>query len=419
MRHPTTRREFLASSAALAGGLLLQDSKPRKLAILMIGVSGRGGDNLEEMKGENVAALCDVDRGRLQAAAKRFPGSRCFSDFREALALPGLDAAVISTPDHTHAFAAVAAMKAGLHVFCEKPLARTVHEARRMAELAREKKLATQMGIQIHAEENYHRVVETVRAGTLGQVREVHVFCNDRNWTAASRPSSAPPVPADLDWDLWLGPAAQRPYHSAYHPAGWRCYWDFGGGTLADMACHLMDLAFWALDLRYPTSVQAMGPDPSPETAPPGVMVRYEFPARGALPPVRLTWYDGDTQAKVRRELGLDDWKKAVLFVGDKGWLISDYGRRKLGPAELVEPKPSLPKSVGHHQEWLQAIRQGTPTSCDFAYSGPLTEAVLLGIVSHRAGNVRLKWDWERMTTGVAGADAFLRQACRRGWELG
>jgi hypothetical protein len=311
------------------------------------------------------------------------------------------------------------ALRLGKHVYCEKPLTHNVYEARRVAEAAAKAKTATQMGTQIHAAGNYRRVVEIIRSGAIGPVREVHTWAG-RSWGGGDRPKEMPPVPSNLHWDLWLGPAPERPYHSTYLPANWRKWWDFGGGNLADMACHHMDLPFWALELRAPLTVEAEGPPLHPETCPLGLIVRYEFPSRGDAPPVKLTWYDGDKIPPKIRELSTGGGGN--LFVGDRGLLWADYGSYKLYPeadfAGFKPPPPTIADSIGHHAEWLQACKTGGPTTCSFDYSGALTEAVLLGNVAYRTGR-KLAWDAASLKAAdCPEADAFLRREYRKGWEL-
>ncbi len=402
-------------------GSVSMPAKAEKLRIAVIGVGGRGADNLQGVAGEQIVALCDVDRGRLNHAASQHPDAHLFADYREVLALDSLDAVVISTPDHSHAPAAALALKAGLDVYCEKPLTHDIYEARRLAQLAVEHSAVTQMGTQIHSWDNYRRVVERVQAGQLGPVREVHVFVNGKAWAGTEMPRDKPAIPADLDWDLWLGPAAERDYHPSYHPAGWRRYWAFGGGTMADMACHYMDLAYWALDLRYPQKIRADGPGLHPELTPAGLRVHYEFPARGSLPGLTLSWYDGDRKPEVLAELGLEEWQNGVLFVGDEGHLIADYTKLAMGPGRLSEmpaPPEFVPKSIGHYQEWIQACKTRGVTSCDFAYSGPLTEAVLLGNLAYRSGK-ELEWDARGMRVlNQPALDSMIRVKARDGWSF-
>jgi predicted dehydrogenase len=394
-------------------------SPNEKLNIACVGVSGRGGENVRGVQGENIVAICDIDDRILARAAERFPKAAKHHDFRRMLdAQKNIDAVVVSTADHTHAPATAAAIRLGKHAYCEKPLTHTVYEARTITKLAADMKVATQMGTQIHAEDNYRRVVELIRAGAIGPVREAHAWVSSR-WHGGNRPTEKPAVPPHLHWDLWLGPAPERPYHSTYLPENWRRWWDFGNGMMGDMACHLLDLVFWALELKHPTALAAEGPPVHPETAPAGVRVEFAFEAHGSRPPVKLVWYDGD---KLPREIrGQKMERFGVCFVGDKGMLWSDYGRHKLFPekqfADYQRPSPTIPKSVGHHQEWINACKGGPQTTCHFGYSGALTETVLLGVLAYRSGE-RLSWDPVKFTTGSEKADALLRREYRQGWTL-
>lgn len=427
MTRAINRRQFLHTSAALTAALAAprigrgKASPNEKLNIGIIGTSGRALGNIEGVQRENIVAVCDIDDDYLGAARARFPGARTYTDFRRLLDSSGIDAVVISTADHTHAPAAAAALRLGKHVYCEKPLTHSVHEARVVAELAAKAKVATQMGTQIHAGDNYRRVVELIRADAIGPVRECHVWCG-KSWSGGERPTDTPPVPPKIHWDLWLGPAPERPYNSVYLPANWRRWWDFGCGTLGDMACHYMDLPFWALDLRHPTSVASEGPPVHPETTPKWMIVCYEFPARGARPPVALTWYDGGKRPKILAEQKIREIGDGVLFVGEKGMLLANYDRRWLLPEESFRdfkaPEPTIPSSIGHHAEWIRACKEGTPTTCNFDYSGALTETVLLGNVAYRAGR-KLAWNAESLTAeGCPEAERFLRREYRKGWTL-
>jgi predicted dehydrogenase len=276
------------------------------------------------------------------------------------------------------------------------------------------------MGTQIHAGANYRRVVELVQGGAIGSVREVHVWVG-KGWGGGERPTETPPVPDGLHWDLWLGPAPERPYHSTYHPANWRRWWDFGGGTLADMGCHFMDLPFWALKLRAPIRVEAEGPPVHPETCPLWLIVRYEFPAREYLPPVRMTWYDGGAKPEaLLAQYKLEKKNSGVLFIGDKGALFADYSNRQLLPEDqfkgFVAPEPTIPNSIGHHAEWLRACRTGEATTCNFEYGGALTETVLLGNVAYRTGTA-IEWDSAAAkVTNITTAASFLKRPYREGW---
>jgi len=427
-----TRRSLIGGAAASAIGFWvaerLQSAEPprspnEKLSIAGIGVGGQGAWNIDNCASENIVALCDVDDRRAGKTFEKYPKAKRYRDFRKMLEEmhKQIDAVVVATPDHTHAPPAVMAMRMGKHCYCEKPLAHCVAEVRTMIELAREKKLATQMGTQIHAGANYRRVVELVQSGAIGQVQQVHVW-HPVAYGGGDRPKETPPVPPELDWDLWLGPAPYRPYHPCYLPGSWRSWWDFGSGGLGDFGCHYMDLPFWALKLRHPTTVEAEGPPVHPERTSPGLVVRYEFPARENLPPVQLTWYDGGKQPPFLKEKNIPAWNAAVLFVGSSGMLIADYSRHQLLPekqyADFKRPAPTIPDSIGHHAEWLRACRTGEPTTCNFDYSGTLTEAVLLGNVSYRVGK-KLHWDPAGMkAVGCPEADVYIRKPYRKGWTL-
>jgi predicted dehydrogenase len=428
------RRNFLIRSSTAVAGLLLGGCAHRaispnnKLNLGIIGVANRAADNLHGVSTENIVALCDVDANFLAAARQEFPRAAVFRDFRKMLDRTGLDAVVVSTPDHTHAVAAVEAMRRGLHVYCEKPLGRTVSEARRMAEVARQRRCVTQMGTQIHATENYQRVVAAIRGGVIGPVREVHVW-SAASYTAAGLPKANPPAPASLDWELWLGPLAERPYSPDYLPETWRRWWAFGGGGLADFGCHYMDLPQWALDLRAPETIEAEGPPVQPEVTPPWLIVRYNFPARGVHPPVKLTWYNGirdgiHVRPPLMVERPLPDWDSGVLFIGDKGMLVSGYFNYALLPEKNFPAPPKLDPEGGdyekkHHQEWIQAIKTGGATSCNFDYAGALAETVQLGNAAFRSGG-KIVWDPARLeAVNNPNAAQFIRHHYRSGWSLG
>jgi len=432
MQQNVTRRDFLrhtaAGAAILSTGVWSElaraasTSVHQKLNIACVGVSGRAGDDIRALQHENIAVLVDVDKDRLARAAAEYKGARTYADYREMLdqEVGKIDAVMVGTPDHHHAPATIRALRAGLHVYCEKPLTHTVHESRVIAEVAKERGLATQLGTQIHAEDNYRRVVEIVQAGVLGDVTEVHVWVG-KGWGGGERPEGSQTPPATLDWDLWLGPAPERPFWPGiYHPANWRKWWDFGQGTLGDMACHYMDLPFWALQLRHPTHCEAEGPAVHPETCPLGLIVHYQFPERNGLPPVKLTWYDGDRIPQT--VAGERVPASGVMFVGSEGHMFADYGSYRLFPsdkfARFQPPPQTIPQSVGHHNEWIQACKDGSPTTCNFDYSGALTETVLLGNVAYRTGQP-LEWDAANLkATNCPEADQFIRKSYRAGWEV-
>ncbi len=417
-----TRRSFLGRSSAFVAAPFFVRSGllGEKLRIGVIGVANRGADNIAGIEAEEIAALCDVDSTYLDAAAQRFPGAKEYRDYREMIAAGGIDAVVVSTPDHSHFPASKLALDHGLHVYCEKPLTHTVAQARVLAETARAKKLVTQMGTQIHAGDNYRRVVEKVRSGILGPITSVDVFCA-KTWSGGERPTDSPATPPTLDWNLWLGPAAERPYHPDYHPASWRRFWAFGGGTLGDMGCHYIDLAFWALDLRHPDRARGFGPAPHAETTPPHFLAEWDFPAGGSRAlPSTLRWHDDGCRPARLKALGLDDWSDGVLFVGTDGWLLSDYDRHVAGPdplaAKLAGVKPTIPPSIGHHREWIEACKSGGSTTCSFDYSGALTESVLLGNIAYRMQR-SLTWNAQELRCeGDDAATALIHESARSGF---
>jgi predicted dehydrogenase len=438
-----SRRRFIQSTAAAMGAAALplradetkKASPNERLHIGVIGVAGQGvfsWSELRKLPNTEIVALCDVHESRIGPAREAFPKASFDVDFRKLIERKGIDAIVVATPDHTHAPAALAALKTGRHVYCEKPLAHTVQEIRLMRDAASKMKRVTQMGTQIHAGNNYRRVVELIQAGAIGAVSEVHCWV-PTTYGGGDRPKTAEPVPQGLDWDLWLGPAPERPFnHSAmandrggtYMPFNWRKWWDFGGGAVTDMACHHVDLPFWALKLGLPTKVHAKGSKPHPETAAMWMTVKYEFPARGDQPAVKLTWHDGGKKPSYLAENKIAGWSGGTLFIGDKGVLLADYGRHVLLPEkdfkDFKRPVPTIPNSIGHHQEWVEACLKEDPTAttCNFEYSGVLAETVLLGAVSYRCDEP-LEWNAKEMKAdNTKAAEKFIRKEYRKGWEL-
>lgn len=428
-----SRRRFLQSSTAASAAILASGvwssrsnaestSANEKLNIACIGTANRALANINGVTSESIVALCDVDSRYLGVQAERFPDAKTYADYREMLDenVGKIDAVVIGLTDHHHAPATIRAIEKKMHVYCEKPLTHTVEEARIVAEAARAAGVATQMGTQIHATDNYRRVVEAIQSGAIGDVNEVHVWVG-KGWGATKLPSGSDAPPAYLDWDLWLGPAPKRAFlKGQYHPAQWRRWWEFGQGTLGDMACHYMDLPFWALGLTSPTSVAATGPPVDAEACPLGLKVHYKFPAIDGRGPVQLTWYDGDMTPRTVSEINVPG--AGVMFVGSEGKMFADYGSYKLYPEEkfagFTPPPQTIPASIGHHAEWIRACKSGEPTTCNFDYAGQLTESVLLGNVAFRTGKP-IQWDAANLrVTDNDQATALLSKEYRPGWEV-
>lgn len=446
MSHSPTasRRQFLrtTSLAAAAMGfpaIVRGQNLNSKLSIAVIGCGGRGASNLGDVaaNGDNIVALCDVNENHLNAAVAKYPQAKKFIDFRQLYAdLKDYDAVVVSTAEHTHALATLPALKAGKHVYCEKPLTHNVWEARMVREAAKKAKVATQMGTQIHAGANYRRVVELVQGGAIGPVTEVHVWVS-RAWGLQSpedaakhgdivniqdRPKEVETPPPFFHWDLFLGPAAERPFHSAYFPGPkWYRWWDFGSGTMSDLGSHWNDLPFWALKLDAPLTIEAAGPPAHPELAPASMSATYEYGPRGDMPALKLTWHQGSSKPAIWKDKQIPQWGDGCLFIGRDGMLLSDYGRHVLLPEDKFKdfkrPAPSIPDSIGHHAEWLHACRTGAPTTCHFDYSGALTEANHLGNVAYRLGK-KLTWDAKNLTvTNTPEAASLIKRSYRKGWE--
>jgi predicted dehydrogenase len=408
-----------------------------KLNIAGVGIGGQGRSDLHDLSGENIVALCDVDWAYAAETFKEYPKAKQYRDFRHMLEKENnIDAVVVATPDHVHAVVTMMAIKMGKHVYCEKPLTRTVYEARAIAEAARESKVATQMGNQGMAFEGNRLINEWLWDGALGDVREVHAW-SDRPthngelfWDqGVDRPKDTPSVPETLDWDLWLGPAPYRPYHPAYAPFRWRGWWDFGSGGLGDMGIHNLAPVWSALKLGAPVSVHASSTLFNDETLPLASTVHYEFAARDGMPPVKLHWYDGGIipprpdELEADRELSRED---GLIFVGDKGTMyVEGWGGnspRLIPEAKMrayQRPPKTLPRSIGHHAEWLKACKEGAPTRSSFDFAGPLTEAVLLGTVCARVGGKKLLWDSQNLkVTNVPEANQYLHYEYRKGWTL-
>jgi predicted dehydrogenase len=451
------RRQFLRDVSGIAAltvvprhvlGGARQVPPSEKLNIAGIGVGGQGAGDLINVSSENIVALCDVDRRQAAETFKRFAKARQYADFRVMLEKEdkNIDAVVVATPDHVHAAATMMALKMGKHVYCEKPLTHSIYEARAVAKAARAAKVATQMGNQGHASNDIRLICEWIWDGAIGPVREVHAWTTHAVWPQGmDRPKDTPPVPEILDWNLWLGPAPYRPYHPAYVPALWRGWWDFGTGALGDMGCHNLDPVFWALKLGYPTSVEASCSIFVPtitwdkpfnnESYPQASIVRYEFPEREGLPALELTWYDGGLMPRRPKELEdgrhMGDKLGGVIFVGETGKLTcGSYGSNpRLIPESRMKdykrPELSIPRSVGHHKEWIEACKGGKPAGSNFDYAGPMTEVILLGNIAVRMSlkaqekGVRLAYDGPNMRiTNLPEANEHIHRKYREGWTL-
>ncbi len=429
----STRRDFLKSSALAAlafyTGARAGAQERQKLNLGIIGTGGKGGDNLNQVASENIVALCDVDANHLAGPAKRFPQAKTFADFRVMFdQVKSLDAVVVSTPDHTHAVAICMALRLGKHVYGEKPVTRTVHEARMVRQLAAEAKVATQMGNASMGSDRLREGIEAIRSGVIGQVSEVHVWTDRPIWPQGiDRPAGTPACPASLSWDLWLGPSPGRPYHPAYHPFKWRGFWDFGTGALGDMACHNCSMPFMALKLAWPTAVEPVSMSgKSGETAPVWSVVRYDFPARGDLVPVKMWWYEGGKKPSTDLVNGRPLPGNGIIMVGDKGVLYAPdqgAGGFRLLPEDKFKgwqkPPATLARSQGHHREWLQACRgESVKPLSNFAYATLLTEVVVLGAAAQRLGT-RLAYDGSTgQVTNEPNAAAVIQPPYRPGWAL-
>ncbi len=458
-----TRRRFLQSTVAAAAVTIVAPhvlGGPKYVApsdrinVALVGAGGQGLTNLRALLREpdvQVIAVADPleaysleafyykgEGGRKQAQteiekhySEQIPNYQCaeYEDFRVLLEKkPEVDAILCATPDHLHAYVSITAMRAGKHVYCEKPLTHNIWEARRVAEVAKETGVATQLGNQGHSNLGIRMTCEWIWDGAIGPVREVHAWVAAQRWNKqlTGRPTDTPPVPAGVNWDLWIGPREPRPYNPAYTPVAWRDFWDFGSGGLGDFGCHDLDAPCWALDLAAPTSVESRpAGDTNAEIAPRGEICYYQFPARGDRPPVNVTWYDGGLQPPCPDELprGTALPARGVLFVGEKGTMLCDGagGMPRLLPLErtgqYTKPAESIPRSAGHHRDWLDACKGGPPAGSNFQYGAKLTELVLLGVASLRTGE-KLYWDAANMqATGSSTADAVIKESYRAGWE--
>jgi predicted dehydrogenase len=449
----SSRRGFLAATGAAAFSFTIvprhvlggagQIPPSERVNLAGIGVGGMGGGDVatHHKNGANIVALCDVDDERAAGSFGAFPKARRYKDFRKMLDAEAkhIDAVSVGTPDHIHAIASMAAIRAGKHVYCQKPLTHTLHECRELTKAARAAGVATQMGNQGHATEGARLTNEWIQAGVIGDVDEVHVWSDraGRLWKQGiGRPKDTPSVPSTLDWNLWLGPIQERPYNPAYAPVSWRGWRDFGTGALGDMGCHIIDHPVWALGLGAPSSVEASatldgsfldGNRPNFETYPIAAIITFEFPARGDQPPVHMTWYEGGlmppTPAEMPAGRRLPD--NGVLYVGTKGKMYhgSHGGMPELLPGTLIEKAKAVPKTMtrspGHYEEWLLACKGGKRPVSNFDYAGPLTEIVLLGVLALRAPGQRLEWDGAGLKVKNAPElNEYVHTEYRKGWTL-
>ena len=460
MEKRVSRRAFIKTGAFVSSvGLPMivprhvlggPDAPSSKLNIAGVGIGGMGGGNLNSCgapgagkgkagRGENIVALCDVDHGYAAGTFKRYPAAKRYKDYRVMLeSQKDIDAVVIATPDHTHACISMACMEAGKHVYCQKPLTHDVYESRALAEGAKKCGVVTQMGIQGHSGEGIRLITEWIRDGAIGTVREVDAWCSlmyspagHASWSSKwlERPKEGMPLPQGLDWENWIGPAPMRPYHRAYHPRTWRCWWDFGCGMMGDRGAHTLDPVYTALNLCAPTSIEGSGivggnEDVHPDKA----KVVFKIPAREGFPALTINWYEG--QEPPRPEC-LEDGRKlpregGALFKGEKGIIWGGvYGNSpRLIPEAAMKaytrPEKTLPRvRGGHERDWIDAIKQGRKAGADFAYSGPLTEFALLGNLAKRFPGVELRWDAAQLkVTNHKEANEWVRRPRRDGWEL-
>lgn len=427
-----SRRDILKASSATAVGLAFYhgasarrlsaaESPNEKLKIACIGVGGRGAANVSGVRSQDIVALVDVDEVRAGKTFEKFPKATRYTDYRKMFDKLGgeLDAVVISTPDHTHFHPSNIAMQHNLNLYLEKPLAHNVFETRTLCDLAREKGLATQLGNQRHAMTNMHRVVELVQSGAIGKVSEVHSWIGgDRGMPAM--PTANPPVPATLDYDLWVGPAKFFPYEPSICPYGWRFWWDFGTGETGNWGCHILDIPYWSLGLKYPTHVDADGPPVDELRTPKSMHVTYRFDQTNQDAPIDLHWYHG-TPGDVLKKHGLSGSGMNTVFIGSDGILVCGFDKRKLYPeeqfADYKAPEPFIADSPGFYNEWIAACKGGSPATCNFDYSGPMAESVLLGNVAYRSGG--FDWDAAALTTGDnSKAQSLIRTPYRQGWKV-
>lgn len=443
----TTRRDFLRRTATVFSTAMVvpahvvgrggEPAPSARLNIAGIGAGGMGAGDIDAVApGNNIVALCDVDMRRSAETFKKYPNAKQYRDFRKMFdeMEREIDAVVVATPDHTHAVAAMAAIKHRKHVYCEKPLAHSVHEVRELMKAAREYNVVTQLGNQGHSFGSIRDFCEWVWDGAIGKVHTIHAGCSAVNSGIDNLPrlKETHPVPPELDWDLWLGPAQWRPYNPVYLPGSWRGWMPFGNGTVGDWVCHVVDPVFWALDLGAPKTICAQVKNYDFKTQgdafPKGEIITYEFPAKGNRGPITMYWYSGTE--RIPRPPELEPDQKSVdtgaVVIGDKGTII--YGSHGAGGVRLIpqkrmdeyqRPPKTLPRVRGHHQDWLDAIRNGKKAGSDFSYGGPLTEIAMLGVIAIKLAGTKLEWDAEQMRfTNCPEANQYINPPYRTGWAL-
>ncbi len=425
------RRQWTAASAGIVAGVWTGTRATRahaisaneKMNLAFIGVGGRGGANLNGLKNQNVVALCDVDGVRAKNAYEKYPSVKKFEDYRVMLDQmeSKIDGVVISTPDHTHFHPTFQALQQGKHVYLEKPMAHNVWEVRTLTNLAREKGVATQLGVQRHTLANMHRSVELIKSGAIGTVNEVYCWIDGQRGMPGF-PKDKPEVPDHLNYDLWIGPAKKkRKYHPSITPYGWRFWWDYGTGETGNWGCHILDIPYWALDLKYPVKVSGSGPAPHPFMTPKQLNSTFLFPATDARPEVTLHWDHAKSGPEILRKHQLPNKGFNTLFIGSEGMLLTGFSKLALYPESKFEsfnhPEKTIPDSPGFYNEWVTACNGGDKATCHFDYSGPMAETVLLGNVAFRTKS-EFNWDAEKLASDNDKVNSKLKEEYREGWEI-
>jgi predicted dehydrogenase len=435
MAHQASRRQFLKTTAAtgvgywVAAGAAAKESKSpnEQIAMASVGIGGKGSsDSRDAGASGRMVAICDTDQNRLKGAGKRFEGAAMYTDFRKMLDEMGdrIDAVTVSTPDHTHAPAGLMAMRMGKHCFCQKPMTRTIYEARLMGKVAREQKVATQMGNQGTASNGLREGAAIIQSGALGELKELHTWTNRPIWPQGGprpEPTECPPY---LKWDQWLSVAPKRPYANGYHPFAWRGWWDFGTGALGDMACHTMNILFMALDLRNPIALRAVTSGHNRDSFPKWSVITYEFPATATQPALKMTWYDGGKLPDKELLDGRAPANCGALAIGSKGKLLANSNGSRYELLGLDKPEVEFQSSPGHFAEWVRAIKGGEPAVSNFPdYASPLTELVLLGNlavwVADEGEGERVQWDAKRMKVkNIDGLEPLIKPTYPKGYTL-